>query len=427
MRSKRTVQIDDLAATKSYIERHPTSVEAVELGGIRTMLAVPMLKNEKLIGIITIVRQQVRPFVDKQIGLVTNFAAQAVIAIENARLLNELRQRTKDLGEALDQQTATADVLKVISRSQFDLQLVLDNLIETATSLCGAKRGVIFRADGDLYHAAAFYNATPELIEFVKSHPIAPGRHTVTARVALERRVIHVADLQEDAEYTYALRDTEPIRTELGVPMFRGEDLVGVFILYKLKIEPFTDKQIELVTTFTDQAVIAIENVRLLNELRQSTTDLRDALERQTATSEVLQVISRSPSDLEPVFASMLDNAVRICDAKFGSIYRWTGGALHLVATRNAPAGYAEARRRMAISVPQDDPMDRALTTKSIVHIADLAAEPSYVAGRNPQVALPVEQGGYAPACSFLCCWRTNQSAYLLCFDRRSAPSLTKR
>jgi two-component system, NtrC family, sensor kinase len=246
MRSKRTVQIDDLAATKSYIERHPTSVEAVELGGIRTMLAVPMLKNEKFIGIITIVRQQVRPFVDKQIGLVTNFAAQAVIAIENARLLNELRQRTKDLGEALDQQTATADVLKVISRSQFDLQLVLDNLIETATSLCGAKRGVIFRADGDLYHAAAFYNATPELIEFVKSHPIAPGRHTVTARVALERRVIHVADLQEDAEYTYALRDTEPIRTELGVPMFRGEDLVGVFILYKLKIEPFTDKQIEL-------------------------------------------------------------------------------------------------------------------------------------------------------------------------------------
>jgi two-component system, NtrC family, sensor kinase len=160
-------------------------------------------------------------------------------------------------------------VLKVISRSQFDLQLVLDNLIQTATRLCGAKRGVIFRRDGELYRAAAFYNATPELIEFVRNHPVALGRHTITARVALEQWVIHVAHLQEDAEYTYALRDTEPIRKELGVPMFRGNDVVGIFILYKLKVEPVTDKQIELVTTFADQAVIAIENVRLLNELRE--------------------------------------------------------------------------------------------------------------------------------------------------------------
>ena len=393
--TRQPVHIVDLATEPAYVKKSaPGMVAAVELGGVRTFLGVPMLKENELIGILFLSRRFVRPFTDTQIELVKNFAAQAVIAIENARLLNELRKRTKDLGEALDQQTATADVLKVISRSQFDLQLVLDNLIETATSLCGAKRGVIFRADGDLYHAAAFYNATPELIEFVKSLPIAPGRHTVTARVAFERRVIHVADLQEDAEYTYALRDTEPIRTELGVPMFRGADLVGVFILYKLKVEPFTDKQIELVTTFADQAVIAIENVRLLNELRQSTTDLREALERQTATSEVLQVISRSPSDLEPVFASMVDNALRICDAKFGSIYRWTSGALHVVATRNAPAGYAEARKRLDISIQRGDPMDRVLTTKSIVHIADFAAEPTYVSGRNPQVALPVEQGG---------------------------------
>ena len=274
MRTKHTFHEHDLAATRSYAERHPRVVQAVEIGGIRTTVAVPMLKDDELIGVIGVHRREVRPFTDKQIALVQNFAAQAVIAIENARLLNELRQRTTELTEALDQQTATADVLKVISRSQFDLQLVLDNLIQTATSLCGAKRGVIFRRDCDLYHAAAFYNATPELIEFVKSHPIAPGRYTITARVALERRVIHVADLQEDTEYTYALRDTEPIRTELGVPMFRGDDLVGVFILYKLKVEPFTDKQIELVTTFADQAVIAIENARLLNELRERTDEV---------------------------------------------------------------------------------------------------------------------------------------------------------
>jgi hypothetical protein len=166
------------------------------------------------------------------------------------------------------------------------LQLVLHNLIQTATSLCGAKRGVIFRRDGDLYRAAAFHNAT---IEFVRSHPIGPGRHTITARVALERQVIHVADLQEDAGYTYALRDTEPIRTELGVPMFRGDDLIGVFILYKLKVEPFTDKQIELVTTFADQAVIAIENARLLLELRERTDQLQAQSEEVVKLNQQLE------------------------------------------------------------------------------------------------------------------------------------------
>jgi adenylate cyclase len=250
------------------------------------MLGVPLLRDGVPTGVFVLSRRAVRPFTDKQIELVKNFSAQAVIAIENARLLNELRQRTIEVSQSLEQQTATADVLKVISRSQFDLQIVLDNLIQTATTLCGAKRGVIFRRDGDLYRAAAFCNTTPELIEFVQSHPVAPGRGTITARVALERRVIHVADLQEDTEYTYALRDTAPIRTELGVPMFRGDDLVGVFILYKLEVEPFTDKQIELVTTFADQAVIAIENARLLNELRDRTEEvekLNQHLEQRVA------------------------------------------------------------------------------------------------------------------------------------------------
>jgi class 3 adenylate cyclase len=272
---KTVTHIRDVTAEEVYTAQHdPVAVSAVALGGIRTLLGVPLLNKGEMIGAFFLSRQEVRLFTDKQIELVTDFAAQAVIAIENARLLNELRQRTTDLTEALEQQTATADVLKVISRSQFDLQLVLDNLIETATSLCGARRGVIFRRDDDLYHGAAFYNASPDFVDFIRRHPITPGRHTITARVALERRAIHVADLQEDPEYTYALRDVEPTRTILGVPMFRGDDLVGVVILYKLKVEPFTDKQIELVTTFADQAVIAIENARLLQELRERTDQL---------------------------------------------------------------------------------------------------------------------------------------------------------
>jgi GAF domain-containing protein len=195
-------------------------------------------------------------------------------------------------------------VLKVISRSTFDLQTVLNTLVESAARLCEARRGAIMRRDGDTYHGVAFYNASPELIDFIRRHPITPGRHSITARVALERRTIHVADLQADAEYRYALRDIDPIRTELGVPMFRGDDIVGVVILYKLEVQPFTEKQIELVTTFADQAVIAIENTRLLNELRES-------LQQQTATADVLKVISRSAFDLQTVLQTLVESAAQ--------------------------------------------------------------------------------------------------------------------
>ena len=311
---------------------------------------------------------------------------QSTTAIENTRLLNELR-------ESSQQQTATSDVLKVISSSTFDLQTVLDTLLQSAARLCEAQRGVMFRREGDSYHGVAFYNASLEMIDFVRRHPIKPGRHTITARVALERRTIHVADLQADPEYKYVLRDVDPIRTEVGVPMFRGNDLVGVVILYKLVVQPFTEKQIKLVETFADQAVIAIENARLFEAEQERTRELTESLEQQTATSEVLEVISSSPGDLQPVFAIMLENAVRICDAKFGNIYRWDGEAVHLFAAHNTPPAFAEARRRSPLRPDLKTPFGRMIATKTVIHVADTMAERAYIEQR-PAFVEAVELGG---------------------------------
>jgi class 3 adenylate cyclase/putative methionine-R-sulfoxide reductase with GAF domain len=311
----------------------------------------------------------------------------------------EITRLARELNEAREEQAATADVLKTISRSHFDLQSVLDSLVQIAARLCNAKRGVIFRREGDSYHGVAFYNASAELIDFVKSHPITAGRHSITARVALDRRTVHVADLQADAEYKYALRDTDPIRTELGVPMFRGDDLIGVFILYKLKVEAFTEKQVALVQNFAAQAVIAIENARLLNELRQRTTDLGEALEQQTATADVLRVISSSPGDLEPVFQAMLEKAVSICDAKFGTLFRFDGSAFHLAARVNTPAALAEfQKQRGPFLPPSGSNLDRVMKTKQVQHSADDTTEPvpaqgARLGGARSIVHVPMLQG----------------------------------
>ena len=299
----------DMAAHPGYVDRSdPGSVAAVELGGVRTILAIPMLKENELIGSFSVYRQEVRPFTDKQIELVQNFAAQAVIAIENARLLNELRQRTTDLTErtadlteALEQQTATSEVLTVISSSPGDLQPVFDAMLANATRLCEATHGHVWTFDGEQMHAVAV-RGDAQFVKWLRDHnPVRPIIGSAAERIVRGERFVHVADRRQEPAYrddqTFrGLVDASGIRASLSVALRKGETLLGMINVYRQEVRPFTDKQIELVENFAAQAVIAIENARLLNELRQS-------LEEQTATSDVLRVISSSPGELEPVFA----------------------------------------------------------------------------------------------------------------------------
>jgi signal transduction histidine kinase/putative methionine-R-sulfoxide reductase with GAF domain len=391
--SKEVEQVDDIAADPAYRQRDPLRVALVELVGARTLVVVPMLKEDELVGAISIYRQEVRRFTNKQIELLKNFAAQAVIAIENARLLNELRQRTDSLSESLEQQTATSEVLRVISSSLGELEPVFQAMLANAVRICQAKFGFMFSYDGDAYHTVAELCGVPAYVEEMRRGPLRPHPESALGRVARTSQVAQIADIT--AHQLYAERnplyvvgaELGGIRTIVAVPMVKDQQLIGAITIFRQEVRPFTEKQIALVQNFAAQAVIAIENARLLNELRQRTTDLGESLDQQTATAEVLRVISSSPGQLEPVFQAMLENATRICDAEYGLLFNYDGRLFNTIAARNVPPSLLNfIEQRGAFLPPPGTVLHDMLTTRNVVHRADASA--------SPVQSAPVQLGG---------------------------------
>ena len=370
--SKKFLHIHDLRADESYLSGNPRIKALAELAGARTHLVVPMLKDDELVGAIVIYRQDVRPFGDKQIELVQNFAAQAVIAIENTRLLSELR-------ESLQQQTATADVLKVISRSTFDLQTVLETLTESAARLCEADMAAITRQDDTFYYYATTYGYPPELDDYFKNIAHEPGQGSVIGRTILHRKTTHVPDVLADAEYTMAeTAQKADLRTALGVPLLREGNPIGVILVGRHAVQPFTDRQIDLVETFADQAVIAIENARLFDEVQARTHDLTESLQQQTATADVLKVISRSAFDLQTVLSTLIESATRLCSADQGAITRKISGAFFRAATYGHSSEFSDYIRETPVQLDRSSVAGRALVEGRIVHIPDVRVDPEY-------------------------------------------------
>jgi len=357
---------------------------------------VPLLLDGNPIGAIAVARADAEQFPERQIALLQTFADQAVIAIGNVRLFDAEQQRTHELSEALEQQTATSEVLKVISSSLGELEPVLQSMLANAMRICDAKFGIMFEYSDGTYRSLSSLGVPQQYDEHCRQKRVW-GPDTLLGQVARTKKTVHIADVRSDRAYLE--RDPNRVasvelsgqRTAICVPMLKGNELVGAFGIFRQEVRPFTDKQIELVTNFAAQAVIAIENTRLLNELRHRTDDLSEALEQQTATSEVLGVISRSPGELAPVFQTILANATRICEAKFGNLFLCEGDEFRLVAMHGAPTAWAERWRREPVIRPGPGTgLGRVARTKELVHIADLTKEQAYIE-RDPLFVGQVE------------------------------------
>ena len=371
--TKRVVHIADLRADQAYLDGVPRTVVLVDAAGARSYVAVPMLKDDVLIGAIAIYRQEVRPFTDKQIALLTNFAAQAVIAIENTRLLNELRQRTADLSESLEQQTATSEVLQVISSSPGELEPVFQAMLENATRICEAKFGTLFLREGDTFRRVATHNAPPNYAASIANEPLIDRRRSHSFDRLIEtKQAVHVADMAVD-EPEVPVTKFGRARTLVTVPMLKENELIGAIGIYRQEVRPFTDKQIALLQNFAAQAVIAIENTRLLNELRQS-------LQQQTATADVLKVISRSTFDLRAVLSTLAESAARLCEADIANIWRPTNG-IYQVAASSRYEDFLQNKEhleKIVLKPSRANVIGRSLLDARTVHVHDVQADANY-------------------------------------------------
>jgi GAF domain-containing protein len=384
---RKAVHVPDLLAEQNEF---PDGLELAKSMGHRSIVSVPLLRESESIGALVLRRTEVNPFSDKQIALLQTFADQAVIALGNVRLFEEVQARTRDLQESLQQQTATADVLKVISRSTFDLQPVLDTLISSASRLCEANIGTIRYQDGSTYRLAADYGCTPEWHDHLAHQSPKPDRGTIFGRTIVESGTVHIPDVLADPEFTrLEAQKLMGFRAALGVPLIREGQVFGVLSLLRSAPRSFTEKQIELVETFADQAVIAIENVRLFEEVQARTRDLQESLQQQTATADVLKVISRSAFDLQTVLDTLVESAARLCEADEGAIFRPTEGG-----TYRLGAGFGMTPTKFAFLQSQTiDPGSktsiaaRALREGRVVQIEDAPATPELVFEHEPDPA----------------------------------------
>jgi signal transduction histidine kinase len=397
--TRNIVHISDVREDPEYVLQG-----LAQTADFRSNLSVPMLRDGHPIGAITVTGEAARPFPDKQVELLKTFADQAVIAIENVRLFTELGTRNRDLTVALDQQTATSEILRVISSSQTDVQPVFDAIVRSAVGLCGADHSVAARFDGELLHALAFYGFSPEALKIIeRTFPMRPSMENMLGRATLKRAVDNLPDMLADPEYSREYAMAGGWRSGLAVPMLRDGNLIGAIAVSRTEPGAFPAQHVELLKTFADQAVIAIENVRLFKELEARNHDLTESLDQQTATSEILRVISQSPTDVQPVFDAIARNARRLCGTDSASVLMFDGTLIHLSAVDNENAEQVEAlRRAYPSSASHRSAGGRAILTGRAVHIPDVLEDPSYEfaglqgAGLRSMLSVPMLRHGAA-------------------------------